>query len=89
MYSAQKKKLNGPEGAKYFFPVEGGIYFLAPLYHGRSSAVYPLVRSRYIELVIFYLNFPTPTPHFKSCKLLKKALTCGMKKNCLTIVGEN
>ncbi len=36
IYSAQKKKLNGPEGAKYFFPVEGGIFFLGPMYYGRS-----------------------------------------------------
>ncbi len=25
---------------------------------------------------MFYLNFPTPTSHFESCKLLKSALTC-------------
>ena len=36
-YSAQKKKLNGPEDAKYFSPVEVGIFFLVPLYYGRSS----------------------------------------------------
>ncbi len=24
VYSAQKKKVNGPEGSKYFFPVERG-----------------------------------------------------------------
>ena len=37
IYSPQKKKLNGPEGAKYFFPVEGGIFFLGSMYCGRSS----------------------------------------------------
>ena len=26
IYSAQKKKVNGPEGAKYFFPVEVSIF---------------------------------------------------------------
>ncbi len=25
IYSGQKKKVNGPEVARYFFPVEGGI----------------------------------------------------------------
>ncbi len=30
-YSGQKKKVNGPEGSKYFFPVERGKFFLAPL----------------------------------------------------------
>ena len=31
--SGQKKKVNGPEGAKYFFPVERGKFFFAPLYY--------------------------------------------------------
>ncbi len=31
LYSGQKKKVNGPEGSKYFFPVERGKFFLAPL----------------------------------------------------------
>ena len=31
IYGAQKKKLNGPEGSKYFFPVERGKFLLAPL----------------------------------------------------------
>ncbi len=31
MYSGQKKKVNGSEGAKYFFPIEKGKFFLAPL----------------------------------------------------------
>ncbi len=43
MYSGQRKKLNGPAGAKYFFPVERGKLFLAPLYYGRSYPVYALV----------------------------------------------
>ena len=72
MYSAQKKKLNGPEDAKYFSPVDGGTFFLAPLYYGRSSPVYPLVRRWYVEWLIFYLNYATPTPNLKSCKLWKK-----------------
>ena len=37
-YSVQKKKLNGPEGAKYFIPVEVGIFFLAPLYYYNETA---------------------------------------------------
>ncbi len=37
LYSAQKKKLNGPKFAKYFFPVERSKFFLALLYYGRSS----------------------------------------------------
>ena len=43
-YSGQKKKLNGPEVAKYFSPVGGGVFFVAPVYYGRSSPLYPLVR---------------------------------------------
>ncbi len=50
-YSGQKKKVNGPEGAKYFSPVERGKFFLAPLYYGRSFPVYPLVRSWYPKQV--------------------------------------
>ena len=29
-YSGQKKKVNGPEGAKYFSPVWEDVFFLAP-----------------------------------------------------------
>ena len=79
IYSAQKKKLNGPEGAKYFFPVERSKFFLALLYYGRSSPSCPMVRRWYVESFTFYLNFPTPTPHFESCKLLKSAFTCVKK----------
>ena len=32
-----------------------------------------------VELFISYLKFPTPTPHFESCKLLKSELTCVKK----------
>ena len=38
-YSGQKKKVNGPEGAKCFFLDERGKFFLAPLYYGQSSPI--------------------------------------------------
>ena len=74
----KRKKFDGLEGAKYFFPVERGKFFLALLYYCRSSPLYPVIR-RYVESFIFYLNFPIPTPHFESCKVVKCALTCVKK----------
>ncbi len=38
-YSAQKKKLNGPEGAKYFSPFERSKFFLALLYSSISTVL--------------------------------------------------
>ena len=40
-YSVQKKKVNGPEVAKYFSPVERGKFFLAPSYYHIKSATQP------------------------------------------------
>ncbi len=37
MYSGQKKKVNGPEGAKYFFPVERGKFFLISIQPGEKE----------------------------------------------------
>ncbi len=40
IFSAQKKKkVNGPEGAKYSFPVEMGIFFLAPYNFGIKNCL--------------------------------------------------
>ena len=33
VYSGQKKKVNDPEGSKYFFPVERGKYNLGKKYY--------------------------------------------------------
>ncbi len=35
----KKRKYNGQEGAKYFYPVERGKLFLAPVYYGRRTPV--------------------------------------------------
>ncbi len=42
-----RKKINGPEDAKYFSP-EGGIFFLAPLFYDQS---FPLLQLGQKELI--------------------------------------
>ncbi len=60
-YSGQKKKVNGPEVAKYFFPVEEGIFFWAPLYYGRSCIMVGVLH--YVLLLEEGKNlFVTPRP---------------------------
>ena len=69
----KKKKVNGSEGAKYFSPVDVGTFFLVPMYYSRSSPSCPLVIG-YVESFIFYLNFATPTPHYKSLQTMEKSI---------------
>ncbi len=40
IYSAQKKKVNGSGDAKYFSPVDGGTFFLAPFWQKELSHHY-------------------------------------------------
>ncbi len=42
-YSVQNKKVNGAEGAKYFFPVEVSIFFLVPYSFGKKNCLTNLI----------------------------------------------
>ncbi len=64
-------------------PCWEGKFILAPLYYGRSSPLYPVVRRWYVKSFMFNLSFSTPTPHFESFNVASFG-----KKNGLTIIGK-
>ena len=67
VYSGQKKKLSAPKQAKYFFPINLGQIFFAPVYYGWSFALHPKVTPRSVKLFNFNLGFANSTSDFKSC----------------------
>ncbi len=48
---------------------------------------FPLVKRLYVESFIFYLDFATPIPHFKSWKLWKKHLLVVRQQVPMTLFG--
>ncbi len=86
----KKKKVNGPKGAKYFFPVERGKFFLASLYYGQSSPLWSSTRypkNTAKQIVCFPKYHYSSTPI--SIRFWQKDLShCYTGKNYLQLPGR-